>query len=90
MARQAAQYCIVTIGYQRLLVPQAQALKLMDIASKAMEVEYDHYSEGHRYRVGKPLEVEVATVRAEQLIMPDAEMVPAKPKRQQPLRLTRD
>ena len=91
MARQTAQYCIVTIGYQRLLLPQAQGLKLMEITSKALECshEYDSTKGRYLYRVGDPLEIEVTTVREEQLIMPAAEMVPAKPKRQAPLRLPR-
>ncbi|EMQ6642032.1 hypothetical protein RXE51_005963 [Pseudomonas aeruginosa] len=89
MARPTAQYCIVSIGYQRLLVPQAQALKLMEITSKALQCdhEYDTSKGRYLYRVGEPLEIEVTTVRAEQLIMPDAEIVPAKPKRPPQLRL---
>lgn len=85
-ARQTQQLCVVTIGYQRYLLPQAQALKFMEVASKALTAEYD-YDSNHRcaqYRIGDPPEVELATVRTEQLIMPDATLAPAKPKRSKP------
>jgi len=82
-ASQAKQYCIVTLGYQRLLLPKAQALKLMDLASTAMTVDYDYSGDGIRYRVEAPLEVEVTTVRPGQVVMPAAEMNPTRPKRGQ-------
>lgn len=89
-AAQTKQLCIVSLGYQRLLLPQAQALKLLEIASKALTLEADFDTGRMLYRAGMPLEVEVTTVRAEQLIMPAADMVPAKPRaRSQAPRLTR-
>lgn len=84
-AAHAKQYCIVTLGFQRLLLPKAQALKLMDLASTAMTVDLDYSGNGIRYRVENPLEVEVTTVRPGQLVMPTAELKPARPKRNQAL-----
>ena len=45
MARnRAQQLCIVTLDYQRFLLPQADALKLIDIMSRAAEVQADYAS----------------------------------------------
>ena len=88
MSRITQPLFIVTLGHQKVLVPQAQALKLMEIASKALVVDYDFEGNSIRYRVGEPLEVEATTVKSDQLIMPTATAAPAAPKRPRPLKLT--
>lgn len=89
MAAQSKQpLCLVTIGYMRLLLPQAQAIKLYEVASKAVGVEYDYGAAGVKYTVTGPVEIEMTTVRPGQIVMPEASMAPARPARQKPLRLT--
>lgn len=74
------QLCVVKLGFQSFLLPQAQAVKFLDLASNALAAEYE-YSDTRRmqYRIGDPPEVELTTVRADQLIMPESAMKPAKP-----------
>ncbi|MEK2642136.1 hypothetical protein AAAB92_27190 [Pseudomonas aeruginosa] len=74
MARnRAQQLCIVTLDYQRFLLPQADALKLIDIMSRAAEVQADYASgAGFKYTVGEAPEVELTVVRPSQLVMPQA------------------
>ncbi len=77
MARnRAQQLCIVTLDYQRFLLPQA------DYASGA----------GFKYTVGEAPEVELTVVRPSQLVMPQAEPAPTAPRarRKSPAQLTRD
>ncbi len=56
MARnRAQQLCIVTLDYQRFLLPQADALKLIDIMSRAAEVQADYASgAGFKYCASSP------------------------------------
>ncbi|HBO6755388.1 TPA: hypothetical protein ACHQ85_005813 [Pseudomonas aeruginosa] len=94
MARnRAQQLCIVTLDYQRFLLPQADALKLIDIMSRAAEVQADYASgAGFKYTVGEAPEVELTVVRPSQLVMPQAEPAQAAPRarRKSPAQLTHD
>ncbi|EML7530085.1 hypothetical protein RO333_000473 [Pseudomonas aeruginosa] len=94
MARnRAQQLCIVTLDYQRFLLPQADALKLIDIMSRAAEVQAAYASgAGFKYTVGEVPEVELTIVRPSQLVMPQAEPAPATPRarRKSPAQVTHD
>ncbi|MFG9451231.1 hypothetical protein ACEP2X_28510 [Pseudomonas aeruginosa] len=94
MARnRAQQLCIVTLGYQRFLLPQADALKLIDIMSRAAEVDHEYVSgAGYKYTVGEAPNAELTVVRPSQLIMPQAEpaQAAARARRKSPAQLTHD
>ena len=91
-ARQEKRLSLVKVGYQTFVLPQAQALRFYELASQALEVEYDSTGEGFRskYRAQGQPSVELQSLAPGQLIMPEATVVPAKPRRQQPPLLTRD
>lgn len=90
--RQEKRLSLVTVGYQTFVLPQAQALRFYELASQALEVDYDGAGEGFRskYRAKGQPSVELQALAPGQLIMPEASMVPVKPSRRQTPRLTRD
>ncbi|MCY1408139.1 hypothetical protein D3C76_654900 [compost metagenome] len=76
------QLCIVTLGYQRFLLPQADALKFIDIMSRAATIErgFNDDTGDFRYTVGEVPRAELAVVRSSQLVMPQAEAIPDAPR----------
>lgn len=74
------QLCVVTLGYQSFLLPQADALKLIDIMSRAARVESEYGHGGYRYTVGEAPDAELTVVRPSQLVMPQAESAPSTPR----------
>ncbi|WP_281687599.1 hypothetical protein [Pseudomonas citronellolis] len=72
------QLCVVTLGYQRFLLPQPDALKLIDIMSRAAQVERDYADDGLKFIVGEAPEADLSVVRPGQLVMPRAEATPSE------------
>jgi len=60
--------CIVTIGYQHLLMPAAEGMKVVALLANAVDVDYDGASQ-HRvgYVVNEPVQVRFETVTADQI-----------------------
>ncbi|WP_160286857.1 hypothetical protein [Pseudomonas knackmussii] len=74
------QLCVVTVGYREYLLPQADALKLIDIMSRAATVESDYSGGEYKYVVGEAPRAELVVVRLGQLVMPQAEAAPTAPR----------
>ncbi len=74
------QLCIVTLGYQRFLLPQPDALKLIDIMSRAAQVERGYADGDFKFVVGEAPEAELSVVRPGQLVMPQAAAAPVAPR----------
>ncbi|OBY90722.1 hypothetical protein A6723_021080 [Pseudomonas sp. AU11447] len=74
------QLCVVTLGYQRFLLPQADALKFIDIMSRAAEVERDYSGDAFKFIVGEAPEADLSVVRPGQLVMPQAAAAPVTPR----------
>jgi len=70
------QLCVVTLGYQRFLLPQPDALKLIDIMSRAAQVERGYADGDFKFVVGEAPEAELTVVRPGQLAMPQAAAAP--------------
>jgi hypothetical protein len=77
--RQEKRLSLVTVGYQTFVLPQAQALRFYELASQALEVDYDGAGEAFRsrYRAKGQPSVELQALAPGQLIMPEASVVPA-------------
>lgn len=84
--RQEKRLSLVKVGYQTFVLPQAQALRFYELASQALEVDYAGAGEGFRskYRAKGQPSVELHSLAAGQLIMPEATVVPAARKRSTP------
>jgi len=81
MAARKQQLCVVTLGYERFLLPQGDALKMIDIMSRAAKVDIDYTTSGGlKYLVRETPDAELTVVRPGQLVMPQAEAVPAAPR----------
>lgn len=67
--------CIVTIGYQHLLMPATEGMKVVALLANAIDVDYDR--ENLRrvgYVVNEPAQVRFETVTADQIrARPDPE-----------------
>ncbi|MCC5074322.1 hypothetical protein [Xanthomonas campestris] len=60
--------CVVSIGFQHLLVPVAEGMKVVALLANAIEVEYDHESVRRvGYVAGEPVRVRFETVTAAQV-----------------------
>ena len=74
----AQQMAVLTIGYQRVLMPADKAMKVADAMQHAMPVEVDWKGHAEVYLVQQePLRVAFALVRSSQICMPHGEPVPA-------------
>ncbi|MCP1606435.1 hypothetical protein [Pseudomonas citronellolis] len=71
------QLCIVTLGCHRFLLPQPDALKVIDIMSRAAQVATNYTDDGFKYTVGEAVDAELTVVRPGQLVMPQAEATPS-------------
>ena len=74
------QLCVVTLGYQRFLLPQPDALKLIDIMSRAAQVDRGYEDGDFKFVVGEAPEAELSVVRPGQLVMPQAAAAPVQPR----------
>ena len=74
------QLCIVTFNYERYLLPQADALKVIDIMSRAARVDMDYLGDDIKYIVGESPSAELSMVRPGQLVMPRAASEPVAPR----------
>lgn len=72
------QMAVVTLGYRDYLLPQASALKVLDLMSQAVEVESEFSTRKMRYRVGEAPEVSLVVIKSDQLELPESELSPAK------------
>ncbi|WP_222932581.1 hypothetical protein [Pseudomonas sp. WS 5059] len=81
------QMAVVTLGYRDYLLPQASALKVLDLMSQALEVDSDFSSRKQRYRVGEAPEVSLVVVKSDQLDLPKSELAPASSRARKPLLL---
>ncbi|MCL1550484.1 hypothetical protein [Xanthomonas nasturtii] len=60
--------CVVTIGYQHLLMPVAEGMKVVAMLASAIDVDYDHESTRRvGYVAGEPAQVRFETVTAAQV-----------------------
>ncbi|MBB5881201.1 hypothetical protein GGR74_002404 [Xanthomonas arboricola] len=60
--------CVVTIGYQHLLMPVAEGMKVVAMLASAIDVDYDHESMRRvGYVAGEPVQVRFETVTAAQV-----------------------
>ncbi|MCD0281292.1 hypothetical protein JWH04_20510 [Xanthomonas melonis] len=60
--------CVVTIGFQNLLMPMAEGMKVVALLASAVEVEHDYESARRSgYIVGEPVQVRFETVTAAQI-----------------------
>lgn len=63
-AKKVGPMCVVTIGYQKVLLPAAAGMKVVALLADAIEVEWDHDRDRlDSYIVGDPLEVSYKTAR---------------------------
>ncbi len=72
------QMAVVTLGYRDYLLPQASALKVLDLMSQAVEVESEFSTRKMRYRVGEAPEVSLVVIKSDQLELPESALSPAK------------
>ena len=69
-AQKPVQMCCVRIGYQSLLMPAAQAMKVVEMLQSAVTCKED-YTGGHStYQVGPQPNVEMSFVRPDQVRAP--------------------
>ncbi|HEY4294538.1 hypothetical protein [Luteibacter sp.] len=75
--------CVITIGFQTFLMPVTAGMKLVQLLGQAIECE-EFYAGTYerRYTAGKQVDVHLATVRDDQVRLPDPE-----PKQRKVLRL---
>ncbi|MCP8465221.1 hypothetical protein NK553_14815 [Pseudomonas sp. ZM23] len=83
------QLCVVTVNYECYLLPQGDALKVIDIMSRAAKVQQDYSDGDFKYIVGESPRAELTVVRPGQLVMPKAaaEPVTQRPRRKSPAQL---
>lgn len=85
VATPAKQACVVTIGYQTLVLPANKGMALVELLQHAVTAEPKFMSLRDTYTVGEQPRVELSLVKPEQLIFPDGSKVPPVPAK--PLRL---
>lgn len=81
------QMAVVSLGYRDYLLPQASALKVLDLMSQALEVDSTYSGSKLRYRVGEAPDVSLVVVKSEQLDLPKSELTPASTRARKPLML---
>ncbi|RFF43905.1 hypothetical protein [Xanthomonas campestris] len=60
--------CVVTIGYQHLLMPVAEGMKVVAMLASAIDVDFDHESMRRvGYVAGEQVQVRFETVTAAQV-----------------------
>ncbi len=70
-AKKVGPMCVVTIGYQKVLLPAAAGMKVVALLADAMELEYDHGRDClDAYIVGDPMDVSYKTVQPGKLRLP--------------------
>ncbi|MEN9192814.1 hypothetical protein AB3094_14785 [Xanthomonas euvesicatoria] len=63
--------CVITIGYQHLLMPVTEGMKVVALLASAIEVEFDHTTARRvGYVVGDAVQVRFETVTAAQIRLP--------------------
>lgn len=83
------QMACLSIGYCSYLLGSDQAMKVMQLLSQAVECEHRFDAEQAKvmYVASDAPKLELSLVRADQVVMPHANPIPAKG-RARPLRLT--
>ncbi|KHS06583.1 hypothetical protein RM61_15045 [Xanthomonas phaseoli pv. phaseoli] len=63
--------CVITIGYQHLLMPVAEGMKVVALLANAIDVEFDHTTVRRvGYVAGDEVQVRFETVTAGQIRLP--------------------
>lgn len=89
-AAKTVPMCVVSIGYHcELLMPAEKGMKLVTLLQESMLVKQDYHATTSRvYVAGDVPEVQYASVKADQVVMPNA--TPAPTRRKGPLLLGSD
>lgn len=81
MATPKQALCVVSIGYQNLLLSVADGLKVMELLQKAVSCEATYELGGKEFEAGSSPALSMQMVRADQVRMPaGAEVSPAAPR----------
>lgn len=80
--------CVVSIRYEHYLLPQAQALKLVEIMAGAVNVQESYEGPRMKYTATGSPDVSLSLVKPEQIVMPDGEIKPAPVPRDSRRRIT--
>lgn len=76
---------ILSIGYDRYVLPSAKAMKVAELMQGAAAVDFDYRDRGSKYIVQQEeLRIAFELVRADQLVMPEGAIEPAPAARRTP------
>lgn len=80
LARKPQQLCVVAIGIDYFVMPMADGVRLVEIMGRAAPVERQYLSPRDRYvlREDRDTRVELAAVRADQIIAPPTRSSPRR------------
>ncbi|MFE1574263.1 hypothetical protein ACFIQG_21030 [Comamonas odontotermitis] len=84
---------ILSIGYQRYVMPSAKAMKVAELMQGAVSVDYDYRAttSTSKYIVqDEELRIAFELVRADQIAMPESAIEPAPDPRQRTAQLTHE
>lgn len=82
---------ILSIGYQKYVMPSAKAMKVAELMQGAATVDYDFRASSSKYIVQEDeLRIAFELVRADQLVMPEGSIEPATAPRRSAAQLTNE
>ena len=82
---------ILSIGYQKYVMPSAKAMKVAELMQGAVSVEYDYRTHSAKYIVQEEeLRIAFELVRADQIVMPESAIEPAPAPRKSTAQLTHE
>lgn len=79
VAQAVKQLCVVTIGYQTLIVPASKGMALVELLQHSVTAEPKFSGLRDTYTVGQQPRVELALIKPEQLEAPAPTTVPRRP-----------
>lgn len=72
-AKRPQQLAAIRIGFSCYLMPAANAAKVVELLSQAVETDDSYGRDGHEYTIGRPIQLEYRLVRLSQVRRSDDE-----------------
>ena len=67
---------ILTVGYQKIVIPMEQALKVMQLLQGAQKLDW-HRENVNQWVLEGELNIAISSLKPEQIIMPEGQFYPA-------------